>query len=89
MARGLGFKAKVRQGILRRRDSVRGGKGRIKPKPEPVRDPKKTLAMHLLELQHGKSLEELIATGGIREIGNTLGIARSTVSVWRKRLGLR
>ena len=89
MARGLGFSEQARRDILRRRDKVRTGHGKIGPKPTRRRDPKKTLAMHLIEVQFDRSIEELIAEGEIREVGKRLGLQRSTISVWRKRLGLR
>ena len=89
MARKLGFAERARQSVLKRRGMVRTGRGRVAPTPKPVRDRNKTLAMHLLEQQHGKPIEELIATGEIRNVGEALGIDRTTVSLWRKKLGLR
>lgn len=87
--RGPGFKERVRRDILKKRDKVRGGYGKVLPAPAPVRRRNLTLAMHLMEQQHGKSMEELIGTGEIKDIGLALGVDPSTISKWRKRLGLR
>lgn len=89
MPRGPGFAAQVRRDILKHRKKVLMGRGKVTDAPAPVRDPGKTLAMHLLEQQHGKPIEELIATGEIKDIGRALGIDPTTVSLWRKKLGLR
>lgn len=89
MPRGPGFAAQVRRDILKHRKKVLKGRGKVADAPLPVRDWNKTLAMHLLEQQHGRSIEELIATGEIKEVGEALGIDPTTVSLWRKRLGLR
>ncbi|KKL04837.1 hypothetical protein LCGC14_2612060 [marine sediment metagenome] len=89
MARGLGFAEQTRRDMLKRRDKVRAGRGKIAPTPKPVRDRNKTLAMHLLEQLHGKTIEELIGTGEVRDVGKALGIDYSTISRWRERLGLR
>lgn len=89
MPRGPGFAAKVRRDMLKRRGKVSGGYGKVAPAPKPVRNKVNTLAMHLLEQYHGKSIEELIGTGEIKDVGDALGIDPSTVSKWRRRIGLR
>lgn len=45
---------------------------------------KKTRLMQLIELRHGKRLEDLIFTGTIYEVEKKLGVDASTISKWRK-----
>lgn len=58
------------------------------------RTPRKTSLMKLIELQHGKSIEELLHelywTNGLTtdEVGRELGINQSTVSKWMERFGI-
>lgn len=83
------FKERIRRDLLKKRGLVRTGYGHIEDKPDVPHDPRKTLAMRLLEAQFDCPIEELLVLGGIREVGNRLGIDSSTVSKWRLRLGLR
>jgi nicotinate-nucleotide pyrophosphorylase (carboxylating) len=52
-------------------------------------DPRKTLAMRLLEEKFGQPIEFLLAQGTLNEVAEALGITFTTVSKWRLRLGLR
>ena len=56
-----------------------------------ARDPtgRKTLAMMLIERVFDANIEELLMQGTHREVAQRLGIAETTVSMWRLRLGLR
>ncbi len=89
MARGLGYAAQTRKLVLKRRKKVQAGQGRIKAAPKPRRDPKKTPLMLLIESEHGQSIEELVSSGEIADVGRTLDIDPSTVSKWRLRFGIR
>jgi hypothetical protein len=89
VARGLGYAARVRRDILKKRDQVQAGRGKVKDAPRPKRNPKKTALMLLIEAEHGRPIEELITEGEIAEIGRDLGIDASTVSKWRLRFGIR
>ena len=51
-------------------------------------DSRKTLAMLAIEAYWNIPLEELLLDGSNREVGKRVGISKSTVSKWRKRLGL-
>lgn len=53
-------------------------------------DPKKTLAMRLIEDRHQRTMEELLDVR-LRgsEVARYLGVTGSTVSKWRKDLGMR
>lgn len=88
MAR-LSFKERIRRDLLAGRGLERTGKGHIEPVPTPSSDPRKTLIMTLLEDKHGLPMETLLIAGTLEEVGDTLGVDQSTVSKWRKRLGLR
>ena len=50
---------------------------------------RKTTAMKLLERQFGLSIEELIKDGKLEDVARQLGLEQSTISRWRKILGLR
>lgn len=89
MGRGPGIKRKLQDEILKRRGLERTSKGGLGPPQPPPPDDSKTLAMRLIEQQHGRPLEELLLDGSLEEVGATLGIDQSTVSKWRLRLGLR
>jgi hypothetical protein len=52
-------------------------------------DPRKTLSMRAVEQLLGVPLEEVLMSGTYTEISNKTGLKRSTISYWRKRLGLR
>lgn len=49
----------------------------------------KTRLMKLVELQSGKSIEEIILSGSLRHIESTYGIDHSTASKWRKQLAVK
>ncbi len=84
-----GFKERIRRDLLANRGLERTGKGHVEAIPTPPSDPHKTLIMMLLEDKHGQPMEELLMAGTLEEVGGTLGVDQSTVSKWRKRLGLR
>ena len=87
MGRGKGPKARIQEAILKKRHGLR-----IVPLDEPAKvDPRKTLAMRLMEQQHGISIEDLISedVGSLATVAKILGIDESTVSKWRLRLGMR
>ena len=48
----------------------------------------KTTLMELLEARHHKDIRELLITGSLTVIAENLGIDFTTVSKWKKRLGL-
>ncbi len=48
----------------------------------------KTLAMLAIEAYWDTPLEVLLLNGSNRELGGLIGISKSTVSKWRKRLGI-
>ena len=83
------FKERLRKHILDKRKLVRTGQGRLEPMPREPHDPRKTLAMRLLESVHEAPIEELLLGGDLNQVAKTLGIHFSTVSLWRHRLGLR
>jgi DNA-binding NarL/FixJ family response regulator len=82
------FKEKIRRQVLKKRKLERTGKGHLGPTVDKG-DPNKTLAMRLVEAQRGVMIEELLSEGSLKEVALELGIKESTVSLWRKRLGLR
>ncbi len=47
---------------------------------------KKTTRMKLIELKHSVPIQELIAVGSIDDVAYVIGVDRSTVSKWRKRI---
>lgn len=76
--------SKIRKEILKQR-GVELKKHTRKPVsvdqlPTPY---KKTRLMQLIELRHGKRLEDLIFIGTIYEMEKKLGVDASTVSKWR------
>jgi len=85
----------MRQHLLARRGLARVGQGHLEslpplePAPEFPSDTHKTLAMKLVERRFGVPIEELLVEGMLQEVGTLLGIDQSTVSKWRKLLGLR
>ncbi len=85
MGRGKGVKAKVQEGILKRRrqalPSVR--------EELPLSDGDMSLAMRLIELRFNVPLAVLLQQGTLEEVAKLLGIDQSTVSKWRLRLNLR
>ena len=87
--RGPGFKERIRRDVLGKHNLERTGKGHIGAIPTPPPDPRKTLIMRLLEDKHGLPMEELLLMGDLEEVGEMLGVDQSTISKWRKRLGLR
>jgi len=48
----------------------------------------KTILMELLESRHKKDIRELLITGSLTVVAKNLGIDFTTVSKWKKRLGL-
>lgn len=89
MSKGYGVKRKLRERILRRNKLQQTAYGKLTPVPKFSPDGK-TLAMRVLEQQHGKSIEEIIGEGSLDEVVKRLDgtLDRSTVSKWRKKLGL-
>lgn len=47
---------------------------------------KKTIRMRFIELKHDVPIQELISKGSIDDVANVIGVDRSTVSKWRKRI---
>ena len=86
------LKKSLRTSILRKRGLAKGKYGKL---TEPmvvseIADAEKTLAMKLLEKQFSEPIEKLLDPNApIDRVAKRLGINRSTVSVWRLRLGLR
>ena len=83
------IKQQLRQEILKRRGLAKGRAGHlVQSQPAQLRTDL-TTAMQLLELQHGKPIEVLLAPHlSVRLVGRRLGINYSTVSKWRNQLGL-
>lgn len=50
-------------------------------------DDRKTAMMKWIEFREGKSIEELLQ-GSLSECADRLGTNKSTISKWKKRLGL-
>ena len=46
----------------------------------------KTIRMRFIELKHGIPIQELVADGSIDDVAYVIGVDRSTVSKWRKRI---
>ena len=46
----------------------------------------KTTRMKLIELKHGVPIQELVSVGSIDDVAYVIGVDRSTVSKWRKRI---
>ena len=86
---------RLQRNILRERGLVKGGYGKLVDAPESALntvsdDFTKTLAMRQIEARLGKPIEVLLSMNRTQEeIAKILGIDRSTVSVWRLRLGIR
>lgn len=86
---------RLQRKILRERGLVQAGYGKLVDTPEPKLstvsdDFTKTLAMRQIEARLGKPIEVLLSMNRTQEeIAKILGIDRSTVSVWRLRLGIR
>jgi len=79
---------RIRQGILAKRQPREAKPSRpriVLPPP----DPRKTKQMRLLEALWREPIEFLIGEGKEADIGEQLGVAESTISRWRLRLGLR
>ena len=83
------YKERLRLHILDKRKLVRTGQGHLEPVPKEPHDPRKTLAMRLLESIHEAPIEELLLAGNLNQVAEALDIHFSTVSLWRRRLGLR
>ena len=49
---------------------------------------KKTSLMKYIELKHGTPIHQLITVGSIDDVAYVIGVDRSTVSKWRKRIRL-
>lgn len=75
--------------VLKRRGLQRAGRGRLVTTPVPPPDGRKTLAMRILESKFSMPIEALLQGGTLQEVADKLGIDFTTVSLWRKRLGLR
>ena len=87
--------ADIRRDILQQHgvESVQVSKSKkqVRRRPEPVSrvSPKlKTKHMLYLEYKYGESIELILTAGSLYAVGKRLGIDRSTISRWRKRLGL-
>lgn len=83
----------LKRRILRERGLTQGKYGKLIPEPHTGKvsnDSTKTLAMRQIEARLGKPIEVLLSMNRTQEdIARLLGIDRSTVSVWRLRLGIR
>ena len=77
----------LKKRILKKRNVVLepGTKNPITPDELPTPF-KKTIRMMFIELKHGKPIQELIADGSIDVVAMYIGVDRSTVSKWRKRI---
>ena len=98
MGRSKSIKQRVREDVLRRHGLVPDkGKG-LKPKPKRTaslvgvdlnRPEGKTLTMLVLEAQLGEPIEVILESGTLGTLSRELGLHRSTISKWRRQLGLR
>lgn len=84
---------KIRQRILKERGvapirSSTTKHRRLAILPETPTDHLKTHAMRLQELKFGIPIEELLLDGSLSQISNKLGLDKSTISRWIKRLDL-
>ena len=83
-------KQKIRKSVLQRQGLKEVGYGKLEADDKIPKDPRKTKVMRLLEEKHGKLIEELINPRlKLITIAKKLDLNHSTVSRWRKRLGMR
>ena len=81
--------------MLEDRQLIRGAKTpgkrpagkRLRPRPTAL-EARKTSLMKLLEMEHGKSIEELLLDDTVTTVAKFLRINKGTVSKWRMRLSL-
>ena len=79
----------LKKKILRRRNVVLEPRTKNPITPDELPTPfKKTIRMMFIELKHGTPIQELIAVGSIDDVAMLIGVDRSTVSKWRKRIRL-
>jgi len=86
------LKNQLKASILRKRGLGKGKYGKlVEPSiSSEIPDNKKTLAMRQIEMRFSMPIELLLNVDApIDLVAKKLGIDRSTVSVWRLRLGLR
>ena len=83
------YNERLRRQILKNRGLQRVGHGRLEPKAIRPKDPRLTLAMRLIEARFHQPIDDLIWDGTLEQVGNMLDMAPSTISKWRKRMGLR
>ena len=80
----------LRNRVLKRHGLQPTEGGRLEANPvESDPSGRKTLAMMLVERAFDTKLEKLLMQGNHSEVAQKLGIAKTTVSAWRLRLGLR
>lgn len=92
------YKQRVRQDILKRHGLEPAKHGQLKPVVKRKASlagvdlnpkPGKTLTMLLLEAQLGEPIEIILESGTLGTLSRETGLHRSTISKWRKQLGLR
>ena len=77
----------LKKRILRKRNVVLEPRTKNPITPDELPTPfKKTIRMMFIELKHGRPIQELIADGSIDDVAMYIGVDRSTVSKWRKRI---
>lgn len=84
---------RMRQLVLDRQGLRKGRHGRLDmpaPVVRPVTDyePLKTALMKRIERQYGILIEEVLVSGSLHQVAGLLEIDFTTVSKWKKRLGL-
>lgn len=80
--------ATLRNRILKERGVAPAEGGRLRKIPRTNLERLKTDKMKVVEQRLGKTIEEIITSGSCREVAKKYGLDFSTVSRWRKRLGL-
>jgi len=77
----------LKQKILRRRNVVLEPRTKNPISVDELPTPfNKTIRMMFIELKHSTPIQELIADGSIDVVAMYIGVDRSTVSKWRKRI---
>jgi hypothetical protein len=78
--------ARLRRQALHDGRKVKARGAKVVPIDEAPSDFHKTSLMRLLEVHHGKPIEDLLKGGTVREIGKRLGIHYSLVTKWRQQI---
>lgn len=83
----------IREKILKEHGLIsqqraKGKQRRLVIQPPYIPIASKTTLMELLETRHKKPIQKLLLAGSLTVVAKNLGIDFTTVSKWKKRLGL-